>query len=244
MHSFARPSRRLAAAAALFSCGFAATACGGDVTIGDQMTTGDAAATPDAASHYDASGPGKDGAPATDSSSGSDGASGTDATTPGDDGSTGGDDSSTGGDDSSATDAPSPDDANTDACPPTGIDCIRGFHWDTVTCMCVPDGRDAGLDACVGVIICPVTSHWDPGLCTCVPNGSDAGPDACPGIRPCPPFETWDPGACMCMVNDGGGCVSSKGGECGGFTSNRCQCAPGLTCVYEAGIADLPGTCE
>ena len=50
-------------------------------------------------------------------------------------------------------------------------------------------------------------------------------------------------GACV----DAGGCVSQRGGRCGGNTSHPCTCAAGLTCTPEDGggpFGDVGGTCE
>jgi hypothetical protein len=106
-----------------------------------------------------------------------------------------------------------------------------------------PAVESGGPDGCADNIFCSSGSHWDPQLCTCVPDDA-GGPDTGCAVRPCPIGGYWDSQLCMCVYNDGGPCISGRGGVCGGFTSNPCQCASGLTCVYEAGIADLPGTCQ
>jgi hypothetical protein len=271
MHSFPRPSRRLGFAAALFSFGIAANAgCSGDVTIGDM--TGDDAGAPDSA-HNDAAAPGKDGATATDSATHPDSPacdpagircrSGyfvdptscmcvpypADAPLPNDACDPAGIDCLVGYyvDPTTCMCVPYPTDAPLvdDACPPTGIDCKFGYYWDPSVCMCVPYPTDAGPDACLGGGLCGIGTHWDDATCMCVPDATDAAADAC-GVRalPCPVFEYWDPGVCACVANDAGVCISGKGGKCGGFTVNPCQCATGLTCVYEAGITDLAGTCQ
>jgi hypothetical protein len=69
-------------------------------------------------------------------------------------------------------------------------------------------------------------------------SGADAQ-DACVENVLCVAGYHWDPTTCMCVV---GTCISQDGGPCGGFTSNPCQCAPGLECVSNP-IPDIPGTC-
>ncbi|MBV9945931.1 MAG: hypothetical protein JOZ69_03695 [Myxococcales bacterium] len=48
-------------------------------------------------------------------------------------------------------------------------------------------------------------------------------------------------------VPDGGACVSTEGGHCGGNTANPCACASGLVCTQGDGglpFGDVGGTCE
>ena len=76
----------------------------------------------------------------------------------------------------------------------------------------------------------------------------DGSMDADSGILPdvicggviCAIGSHFDPTVCKCVP---GACISEEGGTCGGFTSNPCQCAAGLTCVPNS-IPDIPGTCE
>lgn len=60
------------------------------------------------------------------------------------------------------------------ACPDNVL-CIRGDHWDSTLCQCVPDGAsdDAGA-VCPDLVLCVRGDHWDTGLCRCVPD-DDAG---------------------------------------------------------------------
>jgi len=51
--------------------------------------------------------------------------------------------------------------------------CIRGFHWSSTECQCVPD------EPCVDTVLCIRGFHWSPEQCQCVPDGSCAGDDDC-----------------------------------------------------------------
>jgi hypothetical protein len=156
--------------------------------------------------------------PGPDASGGQDSAAG-DSTRPGTDGSGGGDTSTGGYDTGSGGD-------------------------DTGTGGDAPAVDSAG-DGCVDTIFCTLGTHWDPQLCTCVPDDGGIDRDGCGIPVPCPSGAYFDPQTCMCVyIFDGGPCISARGGPCGGFTSNPCRCMPGLTCVYEAGIPDLAGTCQ
>lgn len=53
--------------------------------------------------------------------------------------------------------------------------CVRGDHWDTETCSCVPDAVDGsggagGGGVCIQNVVCVTTAHFDRELCRCVPN--------------------------------------------------------------------------
>jgi hypothetical protein len=116
------------------------------------------------------------------------------------------------------------DDASGDAFCVNNKACLVGTHWDAAACACVPDdGGTAASDArdgCVDTIYCAGNTRWDPQLCTCVPL--DAG-----------------------TFTDGGVCVSTQGGQCGGNIVNPCVCAAGLRCVNDAAVVgDVGGTCQ
>jgi hypothetical protein len=46
--------------------------------------------------------------------------------------------------------------------------CIRGDHFDTTLCKCVPDA-DAG-PVCIDNVLCIRGDHFDTTLCKCVPD--------------------------------------------------------------------------
>jgi hypothetical protein len=93
--------------------------------------------------------------------------------------------------------------------------CIRGDHWDSTLCKCVPDAP-GGVDAakaCIDNVLCIRGDHWDSTLCKCAPDvpappgGQCAAASDCRGILPT-----------LCMVCEGGGdgCAhwTCKAGRC------------------------------
>jgi hypothetical protein len=48
--------------------------------------------------------------------------------------------------------------------------CIRGTHWSTDACACVPDsvGTGGSTSTCVQTELCVRGDHWDSTLCRCV----------------------------------------------------------------------------
>ena len=139
------------------------------------------------------------------------------------------------------------------------------------TCQCAPPADAGGTGVCTSNADCPnggVCGFLESAGCAangqCFPapngprcalastvgcgcNGSDVSIDpSCysglpTGYQTKPVLHE---GAC---TDAGGGCVSQRGGRCGGNTARPCTCASGLTCTPgDSGLpfGDVGGTCE
>jgi hypothetical protein len=74
--------------------------------------------------------------------------------------------------------------------------CIRGSHWDTQLCKCVPDevagstaAAGGGAPVCVETALCVRDAHWDSVLCRCVLDSPDAGAGETCGASTCATAE-------------------------------------------------------
>jgi hypothetical protein len=134
-----------------------------------------------------------------------------------------------------------PADAGTSGACTSSADCpdgaLCGFLESagcaaTGQCFPAPGGPRCGLASSVG--------------CGC--NGSEVSIDpSCSSGLPAgyQTKQVLHEGACMDAGS--GGCVSQRGGRCGGNTAHPCTCAAGLTCTPGDGglpFGDVGGSCE
>ena len=116
--------------------------------------------------------------------------------------------------------------------------CIRGDHFDTTLCKCVPDA-DAG-PVCVDNVLCIRGDHFDTTLCKCVPD-ADAGPVCIDNVL-CISGDHFDTTLCKC-VPDQAGNECKTAADCKGALPALCErCASGSTaCAHFECVA---GACE
>jgi len=162
------------------------------------------------------------------------------------------------------------------ACPGLGCfpQCPNGVLKDANgcgTCQCAPAADGGGTGSCTTSADCPnggICGFLESAGCAatgqCFPapsgprcaiastvgcgcNGSDVSIDpSCVSGLPSG-YQTkpvLHEGAC---TDGGGGCVSPRGGPCGGNTAHPCTCAPNLVCTpgdSGAPSGDVGGTCE
>jgi hypothetical protein len=159
------------------------------------------------------------------------------------------------------------------ACPALGClpSCPNGTLKDShgcETCQCAPgdgggtcttdsDCPDGGLCGYLESAACAATGQCFPNPggarcalasamgCGCHGSAVSIDPSCVSGLpqgyNPQPVLHAW---AC---TDAGGGCVSQRGGSCGGNTANPCTCASGLTCTPgDSGLpfGDVGGTCQ
>jgi hypothetical protein len=119
--------------------------------------------------------------------------------------------------------------------------CIRGSHWDSVLCKCVPDevagssaAGAAGAPVCVENVLCVRDAHWDSVLCKCVLDevaGSSAagagGAPVCVENVLCVRDAHWDSLLCKCVPDEVAG--SSATGAAGAPV-----CVERVLCVRDA----------
>ncbi len=154
---------------------------------------------------------------------------------------------------------------------PSGV--LKDSHGcDTCQCAPSPDGGDGGgTGTCTTNADCPnnglcgylvsagcaATGQCFPNSggprcgiasaigCGCHGNEVSIDPICYSGLpQAYNPQPVLHAGAC---TDSGGGCVSQKGGHCGGNIANPCTCAVGLTCTPGDGGApfgDVGGTCQ
>jgi hypothetical protein len=94
------------------------------------------------------------------------------------------------------------------ACVQTDL-CIRGDHFDTTLCKCVPD-QDAGTvfdtnPACIDAVLCILGDHFDATLCKCVPDReagtvNDTNP-VCIDTVLCIRGDHFDATLCKCVAD-------------------------------------------
>jgi hypothetical protein len=122
----------------------------------------------------------------------------------------------------------------------TSADCANnGLCGFLVTAACAatgqcfpnPGGSRCGIASAMGCGCHGTEVSIDPSCVSGLPQGYN-------------PVPVLHAGVC---ADDGGACVSPKGGPCGGNTATPCTCATGLTCTPgDSGLpfGDVGGTCQ
>jgi hypothetical protein len=134
----------------------------------------------------------------------------------------------------------------------TPADCA-GLAAPAIAMLC-PDGSSVGATLCTR----QASGRCDWGFPACP---ADGGGTVCPGLGCAPQCSNGvlkdanGCDTCTCAPapdgggtgSDGGACVSTQGGRCGGNTTHPCTCASGLTCTPGDGglpFGDVGGTCQ
>lgn len=104
--------------------------------------------------------------------------------------------------------------------------CIRGDHWDSVRCMCVPDetagvgasgvGGASGAPACIENQLCVRGSHWDTVECKCVMDADNSCHDVSDCHGPLPQLCE------VCSTTNG---TVTGGTACAHWACKQGQCA-------------------
>jgi hypothetical protein len=109
--------------------------------------------------------------------------------------------------------------------------CIRGSHWDTQLCKCVPDevagstaAAGGGAPVCVETVLCVRDAHWDSVLCQCILDSPDAGAGAAQRCQAASDCNGPLPHLCASCINANGG---PQGSACAHWicSDGSCQTA-------------------